>query len=349
MRDRYLQLPPEITARTRQLAAEITADGLTPYDKAEAITEWLRRNIHYNDQRPAPPSGVEPVDDLLFTSKEGYCNYYASAEVVMLRSLGIPARLAVGFAQGEFAADRGVYRVRETDAHAWPQVYFPGYGWVEFEPTVAQSPLQRLPGDPLATPIAPDTALDGITDSEARDNLPPEELQDPAAAPTDPFWPTLARRAAIGSAGVLGALVLALLAWWWLEYRGLHVSPREMVILMATGRSRRKPGDSPPDASSPPGHLPAGLSLVALAYGRLLRALRWLGIASRPSATPFERAAALETALPGSAEPVRAIAGEYVKEMYSGRNGDGQTAASAWSALRLGVWLAAIKRRFGAT
>src|SRR5687767_11533052 len=78
----------------------------------------------------------------LFNWKSGYCNYYASAEVLMLRSLGIPARLAVGYAQGE-ENDDGTFTVYERDAHAWPQVYFPAIGWVDFEPTASQPPIER--------------------------------------------------------------------------------------------------------------------------------------------------------------------------------------------------------------
>src|SRR5438477_587036 len=75
--------------------------------------------------------------------RRGYCNYYASAEVIMLRSLGIPARLAVGFNQGQVDTSTNTFHILEQNAHAWPEVFFPNYGWVEFEPTASESPLVR--------------------------------------------------------------------------------------------------------------------------------------------------------------------------------------------------------------
>jgi transglutaminase-like putative cysteine protease len=97
---RYLQLPNSITARTRELAREITAPFDNNFDKARAVERFLRSELRYNESLVTPPDGVDKVDYVLFTSKEAYCDYYASAMVVMLRSLGIPARLAAGFARG---------------------------------------------------------------------------------------------------------------------------------------------------------------------------------------------------------------------------------------------------------
>ncbi|HEX7973417.1 MAG TPA: transglutaminase-like domain-containing protein, partial [Anaerolineales bacterium] len=143
--DRYLQLPASITARTRQLAQDLTKDIANPYDKVAAITNYLRNNIAYSEILPDQPSNQESIDWFLFDIKEGFCNYYSSAEVVMLRSIGIPARWAVGFAQGERLSN-GMYLVRERDAHAWPEVFFPNLGWIEFEPTASQPSLVRQPG-----------------------------------------------------------------------------------------------------------------------------------------------------------------------------------------------------------
>ena len=94
---------------------------------ADAITQYLRSNITYSSTVENPPSGQDALDWFLFDSKKGFCNYYATAEVVLLRSVGIPARMVVGFAQGEFEQPN-LYVVRERDAHAWPEVYFPGLG-----------------------------------------------------------------------------------------------------------------------------------------------------------------------------------------------------------------------------
>jgi transglutaminase-like putative cysteine protease len=88
------------------------------------------------------------VDYFLFESREGYCTYYASAMVVLLRLNGIPARIAAGFAQGDYDPTLGAYRVSESDAHSWVEAYFPPYGWVEFEPTASIQPILREEGVP---------------------------------------------------------------------------------------------------------------------------------------------------------------------------------------------------------
>ena len=158
VKDRYLEVPDNIQPDLKDLADQVSTSQDDPYDKAQAITNYLRANIQYAASLPEPPAGRDPVLWVLFDYKKGFCNYYASAEVLMLRSMGIPARLAVGFAQGQY--QDGDYIVRQRDAHAWPEVYFPGIGWVEFEPTVSQDTLVRpdvslLTSGPGSSIIAP--------------------------------------------------------------------------------------------------------------------------------------------------------------------------------------------------
>ncbi|HAV78979.1 MAG TPA: hypothetical protein DCX53_16640 [Anaerolineae bacterium] len=139
--EQYLQMPQDFSPKIVELAEEIAAEYDNPYDKTAAITRYLRDNIEYSDALPFVPRNQDPLEWMLFEHKKAYCVYYSSAEIMMLRSLGIPARLAVGFAQGE--RDGNEYIVRRNDAHAWPEVYFPGIGWVEFEPTGSQPALSR--------------------------------------------------------------------------------------------------------------------------------------------------------------------------------------------------------------
>jgi len=127
VKERYLKLPSSITQRTRQLAQDITQGLDNPYDKVAAVTEYLRQNITYKDKIPATPRDRETIDWFLFDIQVGYCNYYATAEVILLRALGIPARWAIGYAQGE-RLETGMYLVRELNAHSWPEVYFSGIG-----------------------------------------------------------------------------------------------------------------------------------------------------------------------------------------------------------------------------
>ena len=132
---RYLQLPDDVSQRLIDLSHQITDSKPTPYDKAVAVTQYLRSNIKYQSTIPTPPRKMDPIDWFLFDYKRGFCNYSASAEVLLLRAAGVPARLAVGYAQGTPANSGGGFIVQEDDSHAWPEVYFPNYGWIPFEPT----------------------------------------------------------------------------------------------------------------------------------------------------------------------------------------------------------------------
>jgi transglutaminase-like putative cysteine protease len=146
--EKYLQLPEDFSPNIDKLAKLITQDQITQYDKVNAITNYLRREITYQDQIPAPPEDVDPIEWFLFDYKAGFCNYYASAEVLMLRSLGIPARMVFGYAQGTADETEKQFTVERRQAHAWPEIYFSGIGWVEFEPTSALPVIQRLSGVP---------------------------------------------------------------------------------------------------------------------------------------------------------------------------------------------------------
>lgn len=146
--ENYLQLPPDFPEKIRDLAIEITEYYENPYDKTQAITNYLRKNITYKEQIPEPPPDSDPIEWFLFEHKEGFCNYYATAEVLMLRSIGIPSRIVFGYAQGESQnPDETEFIVRREQSHAWPEVFFEGIGWVEFEPTTLQPSLDRLLGD----------------------------------------------------------------------------------------------------------------------------------------------------------------------------------------------------------
>ena len=133
--DRYLQLPISISPRIKDLAEGITSGLDTPYEKAVAITEYLRSNYTYSEAVTFPTDLNDRIEWFLFDSREGFCNYFATAEVLLLRAIGIPARLAVGFSQGEVTNSGRSFTIRRKNSHAWPEVYFPGAGWVVFEPT----------------------------------------------------------------------------------------------------------------------------------------------------------------------------------------------------------------------
>ena len=140
----YLQLPESLPQRVRDLAAEVTSGSDNPYDKAADIEDYLR-GFGINVGITAAPHNRDSVDYFLFDLKSGYFDYHATAMVVMLRSLGIPSRLAVGYIirPEDRIPQSSVYEVRESNAYAWPEVYFPGLGWVEFNPSPGDAPVLR--------------------------------------------------------------------------------------------------------------------------------------------------------------------------------------------------------------
>lgn len=134
IRRRYLQLPNGFDHRIRELARR-TANGATsPYAIAKAVETHLRSNYTYTLDLARVDDG-DPVADFLFTARQGHCEYFASAMVLMLRALGVPARLVNGFQTGEYSEAADVFTVRQSDAHSWVEVYFSEQGWVQFEPT----------------------------------------------------------------------------------------------------------------------------------------------------------------------------------------------------------------------
>jgi transglutaminase-like putative cysteine protease len=188
-----------LSNRARQLAASIAPSG-DEYDQVMAVTTYLQRNYRYTLDLPRVPTGQDPVDWFLFDAKTGYCEQFATAEVMMLRSLKIAARLATGYATGDYDPVLNQAVVRERDAHAWVEVWFPGYGWVPVDPTPGVAPLAttRFPNHWAASGLAR--------------LLPHLSLAAPMAA--------------IGSLGILGAIppaiaiaVLVVLAYAWLRRR----------------------------------------------------------------------------------------------------------------------------------
>lgn len=137
---RYLQLPPDLPQRVRVLAEEVVAGAETPYERALRIERYLRSYRYTLEVEPASPD-QDVVDYFLFDLQEGYCDYYATAFVVMARSVGIPSRLVSGYGGGRVDAADGSIVVMDTHAHSWPEVYFPGWGWIAFEPTAGRMDL----------------------------------------------------------------------------------------------------------------------------------------------------------------------------------------------------------------
>ena len=153
----WRQLPAGLPARVQTLAVSIAGAAPTRYDAVTAIDTYLQTHETYDLDSPRPAAGVDAVDDFLFVSGRGFCEQFASAAVVMLRSLGIPARLVTGFVQGDVSSFPGQRIMRGSDAHAWIQVWYPGVGWVSSDPTAGSVATGAVPVPaaviaPAATP-----------------------------------------------------------------------------------------------------------------------------------------------------------------------------------------------------
>lgn len=334
IRERYLQLPNTITERTRQLARQITEPHNNNFAKAQAIERYLRNNIKYNERLATPPPNVDKVDYILFTAKEAYCDYYASSMVVMLRSLGIPARLAAGFARGTYDADIDSFHVLNRDAHSWVEVYFPRYGWIEFEPTAAQPNIirptssenedsfatggLRNPGDPGLNEFA------DRPDGSFEDNAPLGDGSLPFVFRLPLFGVQISLPRSVIDSGmyVVAAIILGgLIAGgvWWRKQNQIN------------------PGQS-----------------IDAFYQGMVKLAGWMGVAIRPWQTPYEHAAVLHRTLPTYRQEVDTITGEYVYQTFRNKNGlkpannfgsQNYQTALAWHRLRPAMLKAAIKRR----
>lgn len=213
---RYTILPDSVPVRVRDLAQQIAGiRELSPFDKAKALERFLRQ-YPYSLEVALPPSDSDPVDYFLFDLQTGYCDYYASAMVVMARSLGLPARLAAGFL-AQPADEKGVQTIYQINAHSWPEVYFAGYGWIEFEPTASFPTGDR----DLAISIPPEF--------ERQEPIPitfPPPIPEQEIVKVSPFW------------YLLGALLVVLVFWWIWSWRQQRAAARDHV-LWAYGRLMR--------------------------------------------------------------------------------------------------------------
>lgn len=329
--ERYLQIPAAFSDDIRALASDLTASQPTPYDKTSAITDYLRREIKYSPNVAAPPPGIDPLDWFLFTWKSGYCNYYAAVEVLMLRSVGIPARLAVGYAEGQRESD-GTFTVRERDAHAWPQVYFPEIGWVDFEPTASQPTLAR----PAGSVGKNDPSMP--TDGEQAPNLPPQRPQD------DPNFPN--RSIPYRSIGVWVIILVIVFAAgygvWFLNRKkafGQRIPQFVRVFYQHYGLA-----------------IPiwlerwerwSNLTLVERSFHTINQSLAWLGKPQPPHATPAERAELLKTFLPSVAQEISTLKEQHEQTLFGPIPGDSAKALHAAWMIRYQTARAILRRFIG--
>ena len=207
-------LPPTVPPRVHRLALRITRDAATPYEKILAIQRYLRTFTY--DLRAPAGHGVSDLVHFLERTKRGYCEQFAGAMAVLVRSLGYGTRVAVGFLPGRRGAD-GRFSVSSSDAHAWPEVYFPGHGWLAFEPTpTISNPVAVDYVNPATVIISPgasqgeqaltQSARDAQSQREAAERSAQAARQAEAARrETEPGW---LRPALLGAAAVLVAAAM---------------------------------------------------------------------------------------------------------------------------------------------
>ena len=240
IRERYTALPYTVPDRVLELARDLTASGATPYDRALILESFLRTYTYVLDV-PLPPPDQDVADYFLFELQQGYCDYYATAMVVLARAVDLPARLVIGYAAGAYDPDNGKFIVTEADAHAWVEVYFPNFGWIEFEPTGGRPEIDR-------------SAEVGSVESDDQQN--DLDLVDQLTPALPSF--NLTQRSKwgwwLGLAGGLVAVGFAGATWWGAEKRRLGRLPPSAAIagaychLRGQGRMIEMPmweGDTP--------------------------------------------------------------------------------------------------------
>jgi transglutaminase-like putative cysteine protease len=339
--DTYLQVPHEISDDISTLAEQITAGQDNVFDKTMAITRYLRNNMQYSGRVDTSPQGVDPIEYFLFDTQLGYCNYYATAEVLLLRSIGIPARMAVGFAQGEDLGEGTKFLVKLKDSHAWPEVFFPGIGWVQFEPTVIRPLPQMVLGDEEQTQNG--------SSSNADAPYNPDEL--------DMFgrFERYLEEGVYGDAGYLprlyhpwrewGVLVLVLvllaLVFRIESFRDSELYDHRLPVLMEKILHRR--GWSVPSWLQYLSYR-STLSPLERNFSEIPWMLRLLGQRVSPAQTPGEQILVLKKVLPVSRDPANKLLEEYQLTIYSPHQGDINQARTAHAQLWWLVGLAWLKK-----
>lgn len=314
--ERYLALP-DVSDSIRREARRIVreAGAGTPYEQARALQDHFQRNFRY-DLNARQGHDEQALENFLLRNQRGYCEQFAGSYAVLARTLGLPTRVAVGFTPGELQSD-GLYHVRDEHAHAWPEVYLHGYGWVAFEPTPGRGapgaePYTGLPeaqdtaGAPTtASTVAPTPTTVASDESPATSAPTPEDL---SSSPTQQS----SEEGGLPGVVQLALVVLGLAALWAVVVPALHLRRR---------RQRHRPAGSR-----------AG---VLAAWADTAEVLASAGLSRRPAETMTEYAARAAKALalaPGPAQALRGLAAEAAAAAYAAGEVAGDTTARATTA-----------------
>ncbi len=305
IRRRYTQLPSNLPQRVRDLAAEVAGGEPTPYDQARAIERFLRQ-YEYSLDVELPPEGADPVDFFLFDLQKGYCDYYASSMVVLARSLGIPARLATGFL-AQTPDEDGLQTIRQINAHSWAEIYFPDYGWVEFEPTA-----------PFISPHDPQFAPATSAAGEEQETAYPEETTPiPEREPRRPIpWSRL------GWLALLAAAIAAIYLYW---RRRPKINNDVEMAYYHLQQNAGHLGHPLPSSQTPEEFSNELLQRLAV----------------------YENRPRLAKLVETVRKPIRQLTNLFNKQQYSRDPvSDPQTAVSLWQRIRRPLWLLRLAKRF---
>ena len=304
---KYLQLPSTLPPRVKSLAHSLLDNIPNAYDKAETLENFLRSPPYsYSPQVKATPPGKDPIEYFLFDLKQDFCEYFASAMVVMLREAGVPARLVEGFTTGAYDSASNAYVVKEQDAHAWVEVYFPQYGWIEFEPTPSQPPFPRVDSSAAGGTDSGDGSASGDSSSDPNDPASRPNRAEDQLNQDD------------SSGGFSGDSVVAAVR---------SIDPRPalaflgfllLLLALAVVRFNWRFRNYGP---------------IESAWGKTRLLASYVGHPPHPSQTTYEFASSLGTAIPETQDPVQSLAQARVVERYSSQGADDDlrdAAETAW-------------------
>ena len=310
---------------------EVTADAENPMDKALAVQDFMRSDaFEYTQDIQAPPRGADGVDHFLFNTRAGYSDYYASSMAVIMRAAGIPARLAAGYAAGENVDGTDFRAVKDSDSHSWVQVYFPGHGWIDFEPTPAW-PLQ-----PRGAPLLEEEVAALAEEEEAVEGSGNPVVEDPCLGIVDEDEAFMLededcigdieraeglRRSSSFASGLEISLRLAAVA-----------AVVGLFALLVWGVWR---------------HGFAGSVSPETLYKKMGRLGRLAGVPRRPHQTPNEYGSAIAMAVPSASDAAVAVTAAFSAQRY-GNHGpseeQGEELGKLWRSLRGGLAGRAFRR-----
>jgi transglutaminase-like putative cysteine protease len=340
----YFELPSDFPTSVVETAVDVTAGTTSPYEAALALQNWMRSEFTYSIEVREGHSNN--AIEVFLNDRIGYCEQFAGTYAAMMRALGVPARVAVGFTPGTDDGT-GTYSVLGRNAHAWPEVWFDGLGWVPFEPT----PGRGAPGSeqytgigaeqddgPIDTDTAADADLQAAEPPAPDDAIPPPTLPGDTAPVTtvpDDAVPDLGDQdpaAATPAAGtppsqpggsVPWSLLLALVG-----LAGVLAFPA--LVRAVRRRTSREPGVE-----------------IQMLWARALRAVQDVGVTLAPDLTPGEAAAATASQFPTAARPMQALADSVTAATYGPNGADVLAANGTYGTTLLGncsVWCKQIEK-----